>query len=236
MYIRLFFFLLIVIVGCEKNPGNKFRESVEVSSFSHLEVDDVFDIELIQDSLNRVTFEGTQEQLKHVYARVEEDTLRLGNSSNLQWINNLEHIQVQLHFESLQKVILFAPSYVYNKDTLHFTALKFICYNQMGDFDLTVDARKITFVNSDTGGGTYYFSGFTKSLYVWQRGISSVNTLNLKAGQVRVKQNSLRPCKVHAIEQLNVTIDRPSNVYYTGKPAKISREIVEGGQLIPYNE
>lgn len=231
------FVMLLFFQACSFHAEEPEEKQVHIdSAFQYLEIHDVFDIELVEDTVNKVVFSAEKHLLHKLQAERENDTLMLKNQSSLKWINDLEHKQVALHFTSLKQITIHAPAYLYNSDTLHFHSLKIVCFSQMGDIDLLVDAGRLYFVNSDTGGGNFSFSGKADNLVIFQRGTASVNAFSLKARKARVKLNSYRDCRLHAEKQLRVTIDRPSNVYYSGKPEIVSRDIGEGGKLIPVNE
>ena len=79
--------ILFLIYSCEKESSNCFfkkgnmkKKEMLLDDFCSIEVYDIFNLILIQDTIHKVVLEGSENLLPHVETSIEDDTLTIKHS------------------------------------------------------------------------------------------------------------------------------------------------------------
>lgn len=235
----LYFTLFLFIQSCQWIGQSADIEQKTIAldtSFRRLELASVFEVTLVQSDTFRLHIRASERSISNVRYTLKNNTLKVWSESPAHWLDGYEPTRLTIYHDTLERMQISAPVTILNRDTLHYKQLRIVLVTEMAKINLALHTNYLYVVNSDTGDGVFRFSGYARKARFWQRGVSSVQALQLRADEVRVRQNSLQPCYVNARNKLQVSIDRPAHVYYTGQPAEVKWESETAGQLLPWNE
>jgi len=244
---KKYFFLLITIISfsscnifhideCISDCGSFTSDTVEVQNFSSLIVNDIFDIELIQDSLSFVLVEGYKKIIEKVDFSLNSDTLSVKNNFKCSFLKpEKKHIKLYLHIKNLNLIILNKPSKIRSFNNISGNSLQLILLNKFNDIELNVNYNSLNVGNENTGGGNTVLKGKCNYLFLDNRGMCSTDASKLETNFVVINNHSVADCHINSVKKINCKIYGLGNVYYSGNPDSINVKQNSQGKLIKVN-
>jgi hypothetical protein len=228
--IAILFFL--ILISCEDNSSRCFidkgeivKQEIIIEDFSNIRIEDIFNIILVQDTLNKIILEGGENLLPHVKLVVQKDTLLIENSMRCNWLRDYEKVTLSVHFRELKHIVTLAPVNIISNDTLRADTLQYFAIGEIGESDLIMDCGYFRFDDSYSTLGLFKFRGKAgKSRFYVNYG-SSVDAMELVSVKSDICQKTIGDIYVNVTEHLRVWIWGPGNVYYSGNPQLV--EIME---------
>jgi hypothetical protein len=224
--------LFLLLYSCEKNTsrcftgaGNETEEERILGRFSYIYVNDIFDLVLVQDSVNKVILKGGENLLPNVSTEVYNDTLIIENSTICNWLRDYEKIEITVHFIDLRHLITFAPVRITSSDTLMCEYFKYYAIGEIGEADLILNCGYFRFDDSYNTLGQFRFSGKTEMSRFFINYGSSLYAGNLISENTDIYFQTIGDMYIHVTGQLRIWIWGPGNVYYSGNPDTV--EVME---------
>jgi hypothetical protein len=214
----------LILISCEDN-SSRCKKEILLEDFKNIRIEDIFDILLVQDTLNKIILEGSENLLPHVKTVVQKDTLLIENSLRCNWLRDYEKVTLSVHFRELKHIVTLAPVNIISHDTLKVDTLRYFAIGEIGEADLILDCRYFRFDDSHSTLGLFKFRGKAgKSRFYVNYG-SSLDAMDLVSAQSDIYQETIGDIYVNVTEHLRVWIWGPGNVYYSGNPPLV--EIME---------
>ncbi len=226
------FLFMFVLCSCEKNSsrcfkagGKNIKEERILSEFKHIQVKDIFNLFLVQDSVSKVILEGGENLLPNVSTDINNDTLVIENSIMCNWLRDYEKINITVHFNNLRHLVTFDPVSVKSNDTLRCEYFEYYAIGEIGEADLLLNCGYFRFDDSFTTLGLFTFSGKTEMSRFFINYGSSIYANNLISKNTDIMFQTTGDMYIHVTEKLRVWIWGPGNVYYSGNPGIV--EVIE---------
>ena len=194
-----------------KGSGNRQIEKREISPFTSITTEGAFSIEVVCQKDLSLEVEGDDNILPLVTAEVRNNVLHLTNKGGYSTVKPVE----------------FRIS-VPNLEGLNVSGAGHINIKGMKNDKFEIDAD---------GAPTINVSGSTKMVDIHTNGAGKINTNDLNATRAVVNSNGAGQVDVDVNEQLDVTVNGPSSVTYTGDPVvnknvngpgKVERRVSQG--------
>ena len=241
--ISLFLILTIILAGCEKDnlfncfkkDGKTIRIEKQLDKFNALEINDMFNVFLCNDTINKVVIEGGENLLSSVSLKLENEKLTINDENNCNFIRKYERINIYLSFCSLDSVIVNGQSKLTNIDTLKVENFRVDVYAAIAEVDLCLNCSKSLLLIRGISGstGNYKLRGSTDYSYIYCHGTAHVYADNLASNYTRVWAITTGDIFVNATEKLLVKIEDSGDIYYSGEPDNIIIiDILSTGKLI----
>ena len=179
-------------IGGLKGSGNRVAQKRDVGSFTSISTEGAFSIEITCQKELGLEVEGDDNVLPLVTAEVSNNVLRLSNSSGY----------------SVSEPVKFKIS-VPNLEALKVSGAGKIDIKGMNNEKFEIDAD---------GAPTINASGSTKLVNIHTNGAGKINTNSLRAARAVVDSNGAGHVELDVDDQLDVTVNGASSVYYTGDP------------------
>jgi len=214
--VNLFFILLITtVISCSDDDliigsGSPTSEFRSVSNFSKISSEGVFDITIMQGSVQSVEIIADDNIIHKVKTNVVGNELRLYLDDN----NSYSGIILQVN------IIVSSINSIKNSGVGNISIL---------DVD-TIDNFNVY----NTGTGTISISGAAESLTLENEGSGKFNGFQFSVSTCDVEIIGSGDCEVNAINQLHVDIEGSGDIYYKGSPA-IDADISGSGKIINAN-
>ncbi|MEA3316482.1 MAG: head GIN domain-containing protein [Bacteroidota bacterium] len=227
MYKIRFLLFAFLFVSCENiffgDDENVFVEK-NVSDFNTIIVNDIFDIKLTQDTINRIFIEGAENIVANIKVFVKNDSLYIENNTDFRWTGNYDRVMVNISVKDLQNLRLNAPSDVVSTNNIkgHYLNVKAIA--EMSEINISMDTDNFYFVNQGTSGGNFNFSGNTINLGFWIRGSGKINTEELTCKSAIIKSSTIADTYISVENKLKVEIERDAKIFYKGNPEIIAED------------
>ncbi|UCH15500.1 MAG: DUF2807 domain-containing protein [Bacteroidales bacterium] len=231
---------LLILYSCEKESsnclfrnGSIIKKEILLDDFSSIEVYDIFNLILIQDTISRIVLEGGENLLPHVETSIKDDTLKISHSIRCIWLRDYEKINIYIHFSRLDRIVADAPVKIISTDTLTCSNLEYYAIGEIGEADMILNCNYFRFDGSYSTLGHFRFKGKSDKSRFYVNYGSSLFADSLISKQADVYFKTIGDIHVHVTEHLRVWIWGSGNVYYSGDPGKV--EIMENrstGRLI----
>lgn len=212
--------------------GDIVINEISIGEVTTLIINDVFDVYVTPDSTNQLTIECGENQAKTIKTLYDSVNLKLtlDNTAKVIATQGYRTIKVYLHTNSLTEIEITEAAGVYFTDTMHVPSFLFSQKGDVGDCNLKLIAENIEIKINDCSG-KYALSGNTNYLYVYNRGLATIDATELLATKVQCNQLSNGDCYVSAQKELNWKIYRNGNIYQNGEIEHIKGESYGKGKL-----
>jgi hypothetical protein len=215
------------------------KESTRVEKlepFSVLELEDVFEVYLIQDSIFSVSISGMGETPEHISIIRKYDTLNISNHAKSKWLHpETNKVRLFVHADRLSSIFAHATCYFETIDPIISDQFSLLMSGEtkLMEGKLNLNCNSFLYWNSHLCGGKLTLTGNVNSLAVYTFATASVDASNLTANYVHVENNSKGDSKFFVTTQLEYSIRGTGNIYLYGNPPEIIlAERTSSGQLI----
>ncbi len=218
-YIYIIFFFLTL--SCD-DPSDIITKNIEIRNFNQIYVNDIFDINIIQDSTCKIEIIAESNLIPKLKFSVDENRiLHLNNDNSSRWADNYITPILNISIDTLRYITLNTPSKIGSQNTLLTHELIIVSKAEYSDISLNINCNNFFFACSETSGGELYVEGITNNFTTNQRGSYAINAENFISNFVYITQESIADCKIHVLKELNIEILRSGYIYYKGDPYKI---------------
>lgn len=239
--VLFFLFPLLFLLGacqpdtCLHGDGNITTMRVETDSFSFINIHDMFDVIMVQDTTYYVEFKGGTKALEYVKAENDSAVLNCYNSNSCAFLRGYRKIRLYIHFVSVRRMDVFEVCKITSE--IPITSNFYLTVQaDMADVDLLVNCDRLSFWANKTSGGVYKFRG--KCKYAWLEGYyaAKIDSRELNADQLIIKNFSVADFNVYAATKITAEIHNSGNIYYSGNPVDVVDTVKMGrGKLIHVN-
>jgi hypothetical protein len=193
----------------------------------------MFDIVLVQDTLNKVLVTCGKNLQSYVSIGVVNNILSLEQHTKNNWSRKYEKIQLEVHLIDIPALYIHEPSNIKNKGILKSTDFTLCDFGKFSEVDLNIDVNSCGIYMTSDNFGYFKIKGKCVYLDAWGWGSSVVRADSLKAENCNVLQRGIGSVYVNTSNELKVSLEYSGNVYYTGNPSSIIVEEQKStGQLI----
>ncbi len=224
---------MLILLSCSKNNERQSR-TVKLSDFEEIEVNNSFDIYLVEDSCFSIEIIAHEDIIDNISSSITDNTLELSNSSSLSWLSPKDNkVDLYIHSKPLKKVYLNETCHLQTLSPITSHSFGLIMRSKTNQATLTLDCNNFYYWNDFPCGGKLTLNGKTESLKLWNFAILSVDAKYLIAKTAIVENNSQGDCIVNVSEKLNYSITNKGNINLYGSPTEIIDGVLSSsGQLI----
>ena len=237
IYIISCLLTIIGLLSCDKaffDTGTETsREIVITETFSSINFKNIFDVTIIQDTINKIIITCGENLQAKVSAVVKEGQLVLDHSETNNWSRKYKHIQAELHVITSPSIHVNAPINLKSIGTLKGELFWLCDYGKISEIDINIDVKSCGIYMSSDNFGVFKIKGKCENADLWGWGSAVVKADSLLAKNCHVKHRGFGDVYVNVSQQLAVSLEFSGNVYYTGNPSKIAiEEKLSSGSLI----
>ncbi len=231
-----FLMLLTFFLSCEENGVEEETYYERLLPFNTLELNSVFDVYLIQDTIYAVKIVGNPNVIKNILFKVENGILRISNESRGKWLGP-ENNRVKLYISSnrLSQIFPKETCYIETVNPIITDDFSIIQGNKpkLSQINLTLDCGTFLYWNNYQCGGKLTLRGKTKNLIVYSFALMSVNARELRTDYALIENNSKGDCQVFVTDMIEYSIRGVGNIYLQGNTNEIvANEQTSTGRLI----
>ncbi len=222
---------------CWSGSGVEMSRTETIAAFDTLVVDQVFDIKLVQDSLNYIEVSGREKFVESFKTEFDGHNLKLKADKMCQWMSPSEQkLTLAVHFTDFHRIITYEACRIFSEDTLFFDhEFGFVSRGKYNEADLIFKTNTLYYWNGGFNGGKVIFRGKANTLKLWNVSLGSVDASALITNDVYVKTSAKTDCYVYASNSIVAEIENSGNVYYKGHPSSTRYDKHTGsGLLIAY--
>lgn len=237
MRITIFISLIgmLLLAGCDKSGKKAITIEESTAPFHTVELNDVFDVALVEDSVFYIEIIGSPKMVEGVEFRVQDSTLYLDRKNGNRWYRpGSNEVQVVIHAKPLELVVANKSCFVstVNPITSYEFGLVFKDKSSHGKLDL--NCYSFYFWNNEPTGGYLELSGNTYFLKLWNAAIMTVDAKNVTANYARIENYSKGDCTVTVNDHFDYVITGFGNIHLYGSPVINEIQDTGEGKLIVY--
>lgn len=240
--VKLFYFILLItlLTSCSKghrcdcfvSNGSEIEEIRPLNEFTELEINNVFEITLKIDTINKIKIITGKNLIKGIETVVENNRLFIKNTNKCNWARNyIGKIKLEISLNTLTYLNLKGSSDLTCTDTIHGTDLIVDNWADISNLYLTLDYSSIIFA-LHAGTGNIILKGKTISGNYWNNGYSNFDLSNLITTDCVVMSNSTGFTNINVKHEVNARLFNSGNIYLKGNPQIITNSQHGTGKLV----
>ena len=220
---------------CFSRAGKEIIIESAVSDFDSLFVNDVFEVHLIQDTVNFITIKAHQAFAESTTFKVINNTLIIENNHKCEFTKPKKNeIKIYLQVKKISRVRLNAASNLISDNVLqHDNEIGLIVNSKFNEASLNIDCKTFYYWNTHLNGGKINIAGEVENLKLWHSSLCSIDASNLSSENILLDTDSNADSYIRVSNKLDCTIRGTGNVYYLGNPEiLIVNDTTSSGKLI----
>ncbi|GEM_PF-6110380 len=225
------FFCVLFFISCFSSK--KEIRKIEIANFSEISVEKLFNVELIQDSVNYLIIKGEENLISDVIAKVEDSILILSHQISAKWLQSTERIELELHLKSVSRISLKADCKIFSSNVLKNKEIGILQAAKLVEANFIFDCENVYFWNNGNTIGKYVFSGKTQKLHLWMYALSYVFAENLICENAFISQHSQENCNIFVRNSLEYEIFEVGNIVCYSEPQHVlEKTLSKKGKII----
>lgn len=219
--------------NCFEPTGGVTAETRPLSEFKKIEVFNNISVNIHRSANYLAVVRCGSKLLDGVTTTVVNGRLELKNINRCNWMRDPgNEFVVDLYVPELNEIVFRSAGDIRCADTISTNQFLAESWDGTGTMDLLLDCNE-TYLKIHTGPADINASGTTGYSYIYNTGNGYIRAGGLKAINATVVSRSTGDCYVHCSSTLNAKIQYIGDVYYSGQPTSIQKEITGAGKLIP---
>jgi hypothetical protein len=229
--------MLTLFPSCDKalfDAGKTVTKEVKIDQpFSFINIQSIFDIIIVQDTINKVLVTCGENLQPAVLIDVKDGILTLKSSAGNNWSRVYKKINLEVHLSSFPRIDIHQPVNLKTKGIFKGDNFTLIDFGKVSEVDVSLDVNFCSITMSSDNSGYFKVKGKAQTADIWGWGSAYVLADSLIAQNCHVLHRGMADVYVNVTGKLSVDIEFTGNVYYTGNPSEIVIEKqLSSGKLI----
>jgi hypothetical protein len=218
-------------ISCQKIffNGDESTREIILGNFHAVRVRGIYNIVLIQDSLNRLVITGKND-IGSIDAFINNDTLIINNRNKMSV--NPDKNAITLHYSNLEYMVTYDPVSISNPDTLKTDQFIFVTFGGITEMRMAINCNYLYVYNSANTLGNFYFNGKANDCSFFNRYGCSIFADRLLCKNAEIMNESIGDVHINANEHIKSIIRGPGNICYYGTPVIEVAEKRGDGRMI----
>lgn len=239
----LAFILIIVLAGCQKKnrfdcikrTGNIQTETRNLNQFDVVEIENNFDLFLIQDTVNFVDVKAGANLIANVETSISNQKLQLRNNNKCNFTRSYKHnIELYLHFKKLNEIIYHGTGPVTSLNSIYNESFTFNCWDGTDTVKLDLEVP-LVYTNIHTGVADLIVKGHAEQLFAYARSSGTFRMQQFFCKNVYTNNLSSSDHFFYVENKLEALVQYVGNTYYKGNPKEIVKTENNTGKLLILN-
>lgn len=227
----------ILLSSCT-DEYNETSRTVPLPPFTTIQINSVFSVYLVQDTIHAVDIVADVNVVNHIDARIEADVLVLTNNSSQKWMHpESNKVKVYVHSSNHGQINASSAYALYSVNTI---TSDLAVVNEpdvkFSEIDLTLNSNSFSYWNNYLCDGKLTLRGQCGNIEINNFALHQVNAVDLMAQSGVVTSYAKADCRVNVTGQLTCSLFGQGNIYVYGNPAEIIiKAQTSTGQVIRVN-
>ncbi len=232
----IYFIALFIGTSCIDdalfNGGEVVSKTLDLPDYSTIEVESTFEIELLNDTINKVVVRCGENLHPYIKIEVVNDILYLKHEIKNNWSRKYERVKLELHTKPFGNFNVRKPVRIYTNQVYKAPYFGFIDFMKYSELDINIDVEDCLIAMSSDNFGQFKVKGRASRAHLWGWGSCLVNADSLQTNYCYVLHRGMGNVFVNTTGQLDADIQFTGNVYYSGNPAQVNLQRTGSGNLI----
>ncbi|MFN5324875.1 MAG: GIN domain-containing protein [Bacteroidota bacterium] len=241
-YIIPYFLIATIFVSCGEDPfcnclqptGKTSSEHRTLAAFQKIEVSNNINVNIHIANEHKAIVTCGKNLIDGVETEVEYGQLKIRNMNRCNWIRNPGNdFTVDIYTKELIEIVFRGGGNIQCIDTIKTKTFLAENWDATGSLSLKLDCEE-SILKIHTGPSDIIAEGSTSYSYLYNTGNGYIRAGSLRSSYAEVFNRGTGDCFVHSNIRLIAKIKYLGDVFYTGQPDEIQKEISGSGQLIAY--
>ena len=212
---------IVLYTSCKKKDVVSHNLPFE-QNFDTLVFNDPFEVELIQDSLNKIEIIGYEPFVSNVETTYMNNTLTVSKRPGMAWLFPKKNkIHLKIHLNHISRIVANETCYIRSEGPLTGNELGLILKSKLNQADLNVQCNTFYFWNNFPCGGKLNLKGSCQELKLWNYALMQIDATSLICGNARVENSSKGDIRFQCNDSLFYKIKGEGNLHLYGFPPNI---------------
>lgn len=224
----------ILLFSCDKQGKKAITETQDLAAFHSVELNDVFDVSLMEDTAFFIEIVGSPKMVAGVEVRVEDSVLYLDRKNGNRWYRpQSNEVQVIIHSAPLNLVTANKACYVGTINPITSYEFGLVFKDKASHGSVELNCNSFYFWNNEPTGGFLRVRGQSNFLKIWNASIMTVDAEELTTGYALIENYSQGYCSATVTNTLDYVITGFGDINVYGHPGNINKiEDTGEGELI----
>lgn len=221
---RLIVYIVVFATLSACNKVDKKTVSIQqsVAGFHSVELNDVFEVVLVEDSIFYVEIIGSPKMVEGVKVVCTDSVLYLDRKNGNRWYRpSKNEIKVIVHSKPLKLVVANHTCFVETMNPISSYEFGLVFKGKASQGDLELNCNSFYFWNNEPTGGLLKVRGRSNFFKVWNAAIMVVDAKDLETEYGLIENYSKGDCSVRAINTFEYVITGMGNIHLYGNPSLI---------------
>lgn len=235
-FITYLFLGMLLLMSCQKEEDEKINRVLALNPFDTIELNNSFDVFLIEDSVFYLEAFGTKSNLDKLDIKVEGQSLIISNTKRLKWTSPKGNpIKLKIHSKPLKRVNANETCYIQSLNPISSKEFGIVLQSKANTAELDLNCEVFYYWNNFPCGGKLSLRGQVDELKLWNTAIMTVDAQNLLCNYALVENSSQGNCTVNVLNRLDYKINGSGDIRVYGSPGEINQlPSSSSGRLILY--
>ena len=238
------YMLTLLVMGCEKIPGEDcFKSTGEiviehrsVDPFEHIVLEDNINLILTQGNEEAISIRAGENLLESIITEVNNNELKIKNENKCNWVRDFnKEIDVYLSVRNLCSITYRSSGMILSTNTITTDSLNIAVWDGTGTIDMDINTR-VSVLSIHYGSVDFHMRGQSNVGYIYAGSYGPFFCEDLVTTFMFMDNRGSNDCYVHCVKQLEVEIEYTGSIYYTGNPEIVKANITGTGQLVNLDE
>lgn len=218
----IFIILLLILSSCKKEEVKIIKE-VQLSSFKDISIENAFDIELVEDSVFKLTIKASGNHVEKISYEIKDNKLYVKDNRKFKFLKLEEIATVEIHMPEFFLIELYGGVNLTTRDYITSNDLG-IVFKKHGNYcDIKLNNHVLYFWNDNLAGGDIKLSGNTEVAKMWFSELVNVNAINLSAESFIISSNTPNDTEIKVSDKLEYEILGEGDIIVYGNPTEIEQ-------------
>ncbi len=234
--------MVFLLFSCNKPFKDCFKEAGDIDSatysfseFNIVNVDDIFEVYLKQDTFFSIKIKTNKTLLSNVKVNETDTAINISDENMCYFARNYDlKINIYITAPDLKEINFYSSSTLYTLDTVNYERFMFRAYGKLAFADIQVNCSDHFFLSLWNVSGKIRVAGNATFFQVLDHGNSYIHAFELYSKFVSVEQRSTADIELTAIKSLKADVFDVGSIYFQGNP-KLDTNIYGNGKIIKVN-
>lgn len=234
----VFILSAIILISCFKekfwDEGPEVTRKISFENFDTLELNSIFDISLIHDTINYGLITCGENLIGDVKIILKDNKLLFKQASVMNCSRTYRRTHLDLHFVFLSSIVINSSVKMESGLPLNCPTLAIWDRGELSELDLSVNCTEFSLTVNEENVGIYKISGKTVNSSLTPDGSAHFRLENLAADSCSVIHSGIGDCYVNAGRILTGKIVRDGRLYYKNYPDLKVQVENKNGRIIQF--
>lgn len=236
----LFISLLLVFTNCNKDhlfdcvksTGDEILQYRSSAAFCNINMKDNVDVILYSDTDNFIQVFAGAHLINGIITEVENGTLYIRNENKCNWVRSFANKYiVKVGLRNPQKIQSYGSGSITCMDSIKTNEFFFDSWNASGSYQLLMN-NHISHLVNNIGRADIQAKGYSGVVFSYINDVGILEASQLIVDYFYIRNSSTGSCTIHVEKEMSAEINYTGNIYYSGNPYRVDKQITGSGKLI----